>query len=389
MIHENKKSSARLLPIAAAFFGFFIMGFVDVVGIATNYIKSDFNLSNTVANTIPMMVFVWFAVFSIPAGVLLGRIGRKRTVLLSLIMTTIAMLIPYFFYTFASVLVAFALVGISNTILQVSLNPLIAAMFDKRKTASMLTMGQFIKAISSFSGPIIAGFTASSFGNWKLTFLVFAAASLLSVVLLSTSKIHEEGFENAPAGFKSVISLLKNRYILFCFLCILLIVGVDVGMNTSVPELLMSRTSLELNRAGLGTSVYFAARTIGAFLGALMLLRWKPKNFLIISLITALMAYLILMFTSGLWWLLLLIFVVGFACANVFSIIFSLALQKFPNRSNEISALMIMGVSGGAIILPLQGVLNDQLNFLAALAALFICLLLILIFTIQLKEDVQ
>ncbi|MCE5332606.1 MAG: MFS transporter [Bacteroidales bacterium] len=383
---ENSTSSWQ--SIIAAFFGFFIMGFVDVVGIATNYIKSDFSLSSTMANLIPMMVFLWFALFSIPTGILMGRIGRKKTVIISLVINTIAMIIPYFSYTFAVILVAFALLGISNTILQVSLNPLVAAMFDKQKTASMLTTGQFVKAISSFLGPIIAGFAASYFGDWKYIFVIFSVTSLLSVILLSASKIHETGFENAPSTFKGVLSLLKNNYILSCFLCILLIVGIDVGMNTSVPELIMKRTGLELSKAGLGTSVYFAARTLGSFLGAFILIKVMPIKYLKLSLYVAIAAFILLLFVNNLWLLFIAVFVVGFACSNVFSIIFSFALQQNPARSNEISALMIMGVSGGAIILPLQGIVNDRISFFAALFILLICLILILFFTSKLKENV-
>ena len=101
--------------------------------------KIDFNLSNSLANTLPMIVFLWFALFSIPAGILMGKIGRKNTVLISLAITALAMIILFFIYSFAWVLVAFALLGISNTILQVSLNPLVASMFNKDKTASVLS----------------------------------------------------------------------------------------------------------------------------------------------------------------------------------------------------------------------------------------------------------
>lgn len=385
----TSKTSQNNLSIAAVFFGFFIMGFVDVVGIATNYIKSDFGLSSSLANTIPMMVFLWFAVFSIPAGILMGKIGRKKTVLLSLSITTVAMIVPFIRYDFPTVLIAFALLGIGNTILQVSLNPLVAAMFQKKRTASVLTTGQFIKAISSLLGPIIAGAAASYFGDWKMTFVVFSIISLLSVLLLSLSQTHEYGFQSSQSSFKSVLSLLKDKYILYCFLSIVFIVGLDVGINTTAPELLMKRVGLELSRAGLGSSVYFAAKTIGAFFGAILLLKVLPLRFLRLSLIIAIVAFIALMATSNLWVLIGLIFIVGAACANVFSIIFSLALKKMPKRSNEVSALMIMGVSGGAIILPLEGFVNDSFGFLAALSVLLLCLIFNLILTKTFKENVQ
>ena len=126
---DKKSSSLHLLPIL---FGFFVMGFVDVVGIASNYVKNDFALSDTVANLLPSMVFLWFFVFSVPTGILMNRIGRKNTVLLSIFVTGLAMLVPLVSYTYVAVLVAFALLGIGNTILQVSLNPLLTNIVDRK-----------------------------------------------------------------------------------------------------------------------------------------------------------------------------------------------------------------------------------------------------------------
>lgn len=384
----NQNSSKKgLTPVIAVFFGFFIMGFVDIVGIATNYVKIDFNLSNSLANTLPMIVFLWFAIFSIPAGILMGKIGRKNTVLISLSITTVAMVIPFLVYNFTFVLVAFALLGISNTILQVSLNPLVASMFNQDRTASVLSTGQFVKSISSLLGPIIVGFSTVYFANWRATFILFAAISLISVLLLGFSKITQDVKVNQQATFKSALSLLKLRYILYSFLGIILIVGLDVGINTTAPQLLMSKAGLEISRAGLGSSVYFIAKTLGTFLGAFMLLRTNPIKFLKISLVIAILSFAPLMMSTNLWVMLAAIFAIGLTCANVFSIIFSLALNKMPERSNEISALMIMGVSGGAIILPIQGVVNDAMGLLASLAVLLICLLFNLLLTKNYKQN--
>ena len=124
MIMRSKTTGSVLFPIL---FGFFVMGFVDVVGIATNYVKQDFALSDTLANLLPMMVFLWFALFSIPAGIWMGRWGRRNTVLVAMGFTLVAMLMPLWIYRFDCLLMAFALLGIGNTILQVSLNPMVAA----------------------------------------------------------------------------------------------------------------------------------------------------------------------------------------------------------------------------------------------------------------------
>lgn len=369
---KQSNSKWTILPIL---FGFFVMGFVDVVGISTNYVKQDFGLSDTLANLIPMMVFLWFAIFSIPTGMLMGRIGRRNTVAVSLGITIMAMLLPLFLYDFAGVLLAFALLGIGNTILQVSLNPMVASVVVPGKVTSVLTLGQFLKAVSSFLGPLIAGAAASFWGNWKWIFAVYAVTTLLSLAWLLTG-VHEEKKKSAQAStFATVCSLFKDRYIVMLFIGILLIVGIDVGLNTTIPKLLMEKTGMSVSEAGLGSSLYFSARTIGSFVGAFLLAKIASDRFMQYSMMLALVGFILLLLVNSLLWISVLVVIVGLACSNVFSIIFSYALQHLPERDNEISALMIMGVSGGALVTPLMGILSDAFGQVAGLSLLLFCLL--------------
>lgn len=369
---KQSNSKWTILPIL---FGFFVMGFVDVVGISTNYVKQDFGLSDTLANLIPMMVFLWFAIFSIPTGMLMGRIGRRNTVAVSLGITIVAMLLPLFLYDFAGILLAFALLGIGNTILQVSLNPMVASVVVPGKVTSVLTLGQFLKAVSSFLGPLIAGAAASFWGNWKWIFAVYAVTTLLSLAWLLTG-VHEEKKKSAQAStFATVCSLFKDRYIVMLFIGILLIVGIDVGLNTTIPKLLMEKTGMSVSEAGLGSSLYFSARTIGSFVGAFLLAKIASDRFMQYSMMLALVGFILLLLVNSLLWISVLVVIVGLACSNVFSIIFSYALQHLPERDNEISALMIMGVSGGALVTPLMGILSDAFGQVAGLSLLLFCLL--------------
>lgn len=369
------KQSNSKWTILLILFGFFVMGFVDVVGISTNYVKRDFGLSDTLANLIPMMVFLWFAIFSIPTGMLMGRIGRRNTVAVSLGITIVAMLLPLFLYDFAGVLLAFALLGIGNTILQVSLNPMVASVVVPGKVTSVLTLGQFLKAVSSFLGPLIAGAAASFWGNWKWIFAVYAVTTLLSLAWLLTG-VHEEKKKPAQAStFATVCSLFKDRYIVMLFIGILLIVGIDVGLNTTIPKLLMEKTGMSVSEAGLGSSLYFSARTIGSFVGAFLLAKIASDRFMQYSMMLALVGFILLLLVNSLLWISVLVVIVGLACSNVFSIIFSYALQHLPERDNEISALMIMGVSGGALVTPLMGILSDAFGQVAGLSLLLFCLL--------------
>lgn len=380
---QSKKSPFVFIPILLCFF---VMGYVDIVGIATNYVKKDFGLSDSMANLIPMMVFVWFAVFSIPTGLLMGKIGRKKTVMLSLMITAITMLLPLFFYHYLGVLLSFALLGIGNTILQVSLNPLAATVVSKDRLTSTLTLGQFIKAISSFLGPILVGLAASRFGNWRLTFLLYSITVIISLLILYFTRIEESNkMKEKVSSFKEVIRLLKDKLLFHCIIIILLIVGIDVALNTSIPKLLMSRTGMLLDDASLGTSLYFAARTIGTFIGALLLIKISPIKFLRVSLIIAVLASLGLIFSSVSWLLFVSIVIIGLACANVFSIIFSVALQHDAEHSNEISALMIMGVSGGALLSPLQGLITDLSTFTMGMSVILASILTISIMSFKIK----
>jgi fucose permease len=374
---KQETSMSKALPVL---FGFFIMGFVDVVGIATNYVKSDFGLTDSVANLLPMMVFLWFFVLSIPTGLLMNKIGRKKTVVVSMVFTFVAMLMPLLAYTFTTMLVTFALLGIGNTILQVSLNPLLTNVVKGDRLTSSLTWGQFIKAIASFLGPIIAGFALTSLGNWKLLFPIFAAVTLLSTIWLYMTTIEEAPITGKTSSFIECFSLLGDKVILLLFLGILMVVGVDVGLNTTIPKFLMERCGLLIDKAGLGTSLYFIARTTGAFVGAILLMKFSPRKFFIISMFVAIAAIIVALFMSNLVALLAMIFLLGFAVANVFSIVFSAALQRKPERANEISGLMIMGVSGGALFPWLMGVVSDSYQSQGAAFVVLLGLLCYLLF---------
>lgn len=379
-------SMRRAMP--ALLFGFFVMGFVDLVGVATSYVKADFDLSHTMANTLPMMVFVWFALFSVPTGLWMGRHGRRATVAISLGVTAVAMLIPVIYYSFPVVLAAFALLGIGNTILQVSLNPMVAAVVKPDKVASTLTLGQFIKAISSMLGPVLAGCVAAAWGDWKLIFPVYAVASLLSLIWLLTAVRPDksgDADERQSTSLASVWGLLKNTKIVLLFCGILCTVGLDVGINTAIPKLMMERCGLPLHEAGFGTSLYFFARTLGALAGAFILARTSPSAFLKITIVAALAATTAFMFVDGMWLLGTIIVIIGAMWANVFSIIFTFALEAAPDKSDEVSALMIMGVAGGALVPPLMGLAADAGGLTMSIVPLWICVVYVLFLAFRRK----
>ncbi len=354
---QKSNSKFAVLPVM---FGFFIMGFVDIVGVATSYVKADFaGMDDKVSGLISLSCFLWFLILSIPTGMLMNRIGRKKTVVVSFAITALAMLIPVLKYDFAFVLVAFAMLGIGNTMLQVALNPLVTNVVSAEKLTGTITLGQFIKAMSSFLGPILAAMFAGSVWGWKAVFPVYAAVTVLAMAWLAVSPIQEQLIEKSEITFARTFSLLRDKYIVLFFIGILVLVGVDVGMGVTFPKLLQERCSLPLEKAGMGNSVYFLARTVGAFLGGVVLMRFSASKFFTASSCLALVSLVGLIFSRNLTMILFFVALFGLGYANLFSIIFSLSMQKMPQKTNEVSALLIVGVSGGAVLPPLLGVITD------------------------------
>ncbi|GAP72826.1 hypothetical protein SAMD00024442_45_9 [Candidatus Symbiothrix dinenymphae] len=381
----EKQANIKLLQLLPILFGFFVMGFVDVVNISVSYVEKDFGLSNKLASLLPMMVFLWFAVLSLPTGILMGKIGRKKTVLLSAVVTIVAMMIPLLEYSFPFVLLAFALLGIGNTILQVSLNPLITNVVPENRITGTLTLGQFIKAVSSFLGPVIVGVAASAFGNWKLIFPVYATATLLSFVWLLAVPVEETPVAGGNASGK-IFALLKNKPILVFFSVIVLIVGFEIGLMTATPKYLLERCAMPLEQSGLANSLYYAARTAGTFLGAFLLVKIAPRKFLITTMLAAVASFILLMLTSNAWVIMVCLALLGLTCANVFAIAFSGALKVDASKTNEISALMITGVAGGALLPPVMGFVADATNQLISLSVLLVALVYILLAAVSVMK---
>lgn len=386
MSTKQKSMIWMLIPVM---FSFFTMGFVDLVGIATNYVKADFQLSDTLANLLPSMVFFWFLIFSVPTGMLMNKIGQRKTVLLSIVVTVAALLLPLLNYSFASMLISFSLLGIGNTLMQVSLNPLLSNIVSGNRLASTLTLGQFVKAIASFLAPIIAGWAAVSWGNWKLLFLFFLVIAVIACVLLGMTHIDESSsVETKSSTFGECFALLADKVVLISFLGIVCHVGIDVGLNLTAPKLLMERLDMTLAGAGLATSVYFLFRTIGCFSGAFLLAYFPMKKVFIVSVLMMVAAMIGLFTMQSLAAHYVCIALVGLGNSNIFSMLFSRALLHLPNRKNEVSGLMIMGLFGGTIFPLFMGIVSDWMQSqIGAVAIMSIGVLYLLSIIPAIRKD--
>ena len=225
----SKTSKLALIPVMLCFFA---MGFVDLVGIASNYVKEDLQLTDSVANIFPSLVFFWFLIFSVPTGMLMNKIGRKKTVLLSLVVTVVSLFLPLFGENFPIMLCAFSLLGIGNALMQTSLNPLVSTVMGGGNLASTLTFGQFIKAIASFLAPYLAMWGATqvipSFGyDWRVLFAIYFVVGIFATIMLGITPIEEERIEGKASSFTECIKLLGTPIVLLSFFGIMCHVGMS------------------------------------------------------------------------------------------------------------------------------------------------------------------
>ena len=378
---------AKLIPLMLCFFA---MGFVDLVGIASNYVKADLGLTDAQANILPSLVFFWFLIFSIPTGMLMNRIGRRKTVLISLVVTAVSLLLPLFGQGYFLMLASFSLLGIGNALMQTSLNPLLSNVVSGDKMASSLTFGQFVKAIASFLAPYIAMWGATQaipeLGlGWRVLFPIYMVIAVAAVLWLGATQIEEEPQDKA-SGFMDSVKLLGKPFILISFLGIMCHVGIDVGTNTTAPKLLIEKLGMTLEQAGFATSLYFIFRTAGCFLGSFILQKISSRTFFLASVVfmVVAMAGLFCFDTKAL--IYACVALVGFGNSNIFPIIFANALQEAPEHKNEVSALMIMGLFGGTIFPLAMGFASDLVGQAGAVAVMSLGVIYLLFYVLKIKK---
>ena len=384
----QKTSKFALLSVMLCFFA---MGFVDLVGIASNYVKEDLGLNDKTANIFPSLVFFWFLIFSVPTGMLMNKIGRKKTVLLSLIVTVVSLFIPLLGESFGLMLVAFSLLGIGNALMQTSLNPLVSTVLKGGNLASTLTFGQFIKAIASFLAPYLAMWGATqvipSMGyDWKVLFVIYFIVGILATLMLGITHIEEEPIAGKPSTFMECIKLLGTPIVLLSFLGIMCHVGIDVGTNTTAPKILMEKLGMTLNEAAFATSLYFIFRTIGCLTGSFFLRIMNNRLFFIISVCMMALSMLLLFVGVEKWELYAAIALGGYGNSNVFSICFAKALTSMPEKQNEVSGLMIMGLFGGTIFPLLMGFMSDAFGQAGAVLVMAVGVIYLFTYIKQLKQ---
>jgi len=357
---------SHLIPVLLSFF---VMSFADLVGTGVDELKQSADTPRYVLQLIPFVALIWYFLLSVPVGIWQDKIGKKKALNIGILITAAGLFIPIFGNTLVVILLAFSVLGIGNVIIQVSANPLLVDIVPEDKSSSFLSLSQFFKSIGSMVGPFVAGITGpwlasllgdNSEGAWRYGLYLFGIVALISWIWLSTVKVDETGSGGEKASFSSCFKLLGNNFILMMVMGIFLVVGIDVAMNSNIGNFLEFKIGIDAETAKYGKSMYFFAKMIGTFVGAILLTKLSSRGFLIGSSMLAIAALLALAFTQSAVMAWVIIFIISLGVSNIFPLLFSIAVGKMPERANEISGLMMMAISGGAIIPFIVGYAMDM-----------------------------
>lgn len=384
----KKTNPVVLVPVLLSFF---VVSFIDLVGTGVDELRHDSTTPQYVLQLIPFVALIWFFLLSVPVGIWQDKKGKKRVLNYGLLITAIGLLFPLLGNTLPVILVAFSLLGIGNTILQVSANPLLVDVVPSARASSYLSFSQFIKALGSMVGPFFAGMIGpwiarllgdDSPGAWRYGLYLFAVITLLSWLWLSLITIEERRPEREPASLKSCFSLLGDSFVLLMVLGIFAVVGIDVAINSNIGTFLSEKLGVDDEAAKYAKSLYFLAKMVGTFTGALLLTRIAANKFFLGSSVLLLVALAALAYTPSERSAWIIIFIVSLAASNIFPLIFSITVGRLPDRANEISGLMMMAISGGALIPFLVGyTMSQYVN--GGIMVLIVCTIYLIIISLR------
>ncbi len=379
MKEQNRYSMAVVAPVV---FGFFIFGFSDTVGFATSYVQQEYALGEAMVSLLPSMVFVWFLFLALPIARVMNRIGRKTMATIGYLISIVGLMLPIVpIDSFVVCFLAFALIGIGNTVLQVAVNPLLATLAPEQKMTGYLTMGQVMRNLSLMMASPIAFALTVAFGDWKTMFPIFAAVTLIAMMWLLFTPLPAEERQDHNVTTGDILDLLRNKPILLAFVGISLFIACDVGAGVVTPKLIMERTALPIEKAALSSSIYYALRIVGTLVGLWAFAHMSDIRWLKINLVLLSVTAVAMLFAEGTWLMFALSGVWGFALSCVFATFYATATRCRPDKANEISGLMIMAISSGALIGPLMS-LGAKLGGGSQTGALFVVAVCVIALTL-------
>lgn len=374
----------RTLPI---FLAFLLMGVADAMGPLSDAVKANFHLSSVMATMMSFFVFIAFAVFSVPGGVMAARVGKKKVLMLGLFLTTIGTAVPAFTDPSYPVLLScIFLLGVGTTFLQVAGNPIMRDISAQGDYGRNLALAQGIKGVGSTTMTILAtaGISLAFLPvlknmGWRGVFPIFFVLMALALVAVSVLKVKETKAE-LPPSLGSSFALLGEPVFALAVIGIFLYVGAESSMSNFLKPTLAGYGFGEKEAAWAGPVAFLASLTVGRIIAGS--LKVSPRTFFRISAFLGLVGVVLIMF--GVKELALAgVVLSGLGFANIWPMLFSITVEEKPERASELSGLMCMAISGGALVPPVMGYLRDNGMSSISFAVPAVCFAYLLVLSLK------
>jgi FHS family L-fucose permease-like MFS transporter len=381
---------------------FFMWGLLTSMNdVLIPHLKAVYTLTYMQAMLVQFCFFGAYFVVSLPAGMLIKKIGYQKGAVTGLVIAAAgcALFYPAATSGYGVFLFAFFVLASGITILQVAANPYVTELGDPETASSRLTLTQAFNSLGTTVAPLLGGmlilggvvlgaeqlkllpdveqaaYRAKEAAMVQGPYLALAAALLLLAVLFAMARlpkiVHAEPVGSIAAEGKA--SALSHTHLVLGAVGIFLYVGGEVSIGSFLINFMgePSIAGLAHDTAANYVSLYWGGAMVGRFIGFAVMRHISPGKALAFNAACSIALILFATFGSGalaMW----AILAVGLCNSIMFPTIFSMALNKLGPLTGQASGILCMAIVGGALVPAVQGYLADtiglQMSFLVPAA---------------------
>lgn len=364
---------------------FFAWGFAtSLIDPLIAAVRKVFDLTTTEALLTASAWFIAYAVVSIPAAGILGRLGYSRSIISALgVMVVGCLIIPLatLVDVYEIVLLGLFVIASGVTLLQVAANPLVAVLGSPKGSHARLNFSQFFNSLGTTLGPLLGSSVLLTGGVFATGAVVTAAtrdeslrsidfaflglASVFAVVaffIFTARKKINAAAEGAQGdAVSSPLKAFSSRWAVFGALAIFVYVGSEVTIGGLLTNFLASPSILNLPEVDAGrlVSFYWGGAMVGRLIGAILLTRVPAGVLLTVNTVIAAILCLVVTQSSGTTAAYAAIGV-GFFNSIMFPTIFTLTLERSSAPVSATSGLLCTAIVGGAVLPLIGGMLVDD-----------------------------
>lgn len=373
---------------------FFMWGFITCLNdILIPHLKGVFDLTYSQAMLIQFCFFGAYFLVSIPAGIMVKKIGFQKGIVLGLIIAAVGCLGFYpaaSMHSYAVFLFALFILASGITVLQVSANPYVSILGKAETASSRLNLTQAFNSLGTTIAPFFGAYlileqVAESMSatqqaeSVQLPYLILAGMLLILAAIFAYIKLPTVEYAQDPQENQNISgSAWQYRHLVLGAIGIFVYVGAEVAIGSFLVSFLNDPNiaGLEESHAAKYIAYFWGGAMVGRFIGAAVMQKLPAGKVLAFSAMVAVIFIASAMITSGhvaMWSILL----VGLCNSIMFPTIFSLAITGLDKHTSQGSGILCLAIVGGAIIPLIQGILADSMGlqnsfFLPIMCYLFI-----------------